>query len=140
MPLWRFRQYVTNWNEWPFRDWYNAQDPHVRAGFDATREILAAAADWLEPETDWFKVFTGPDTPLSEIRYRAYDRDRGGKAVRTRRIRPIGLYRPHVREFILFAGAEEAGRGKYTPADALTKAKRRYSDFMDDKGMLYDLD
>jgi hypothetical protein len=134
MRLWTFRQYVTEWNEWPFRDWYNAQDPHVRATFDFNRQILEMRESWTEPPNKLFEVLTKDHAPLCEIRFRADDIDRRGKVTRKRRIRIIGLLRDD--DFIIFGAAEEAGHGRYIPEDAFDRALRRWRDWQDGKGRI----
>ena len=75
MKPWAFRQYVTDWDEWPFRDWYQRQDPHVRNGFDFMVRDLRGREDWLNPPSKDFCLLTGAHSPLAEIRYRADDLD-----------------------------------------------------------------
>ena len=138
---WRFRQYVTNWDEVPFRDWYWAQDPHVQVGFDIMRGILMDVDDWTR-RRKLFRVLTGPHAPLAEMKFHADDVDVRGKTIRKRRIRPIGLYRPgpEHRDYILFGGAEEDGNGRYIPDDGFDRALRLWRDFSQGIGDCDDLD
>ena len=97
--------------------------------------------DWLNPPAKDFCLLTGAHSPLAEIRYRADDLDpRTGKTLKKRRIRPVGLYRPDERDFILFGGAEEAPNGEYIPENGFERAKRLWADFQQGKGAIYDFD
>ncbi|HEV8348005.1 MAG TPA: hypothetical protein VGJ39_15555 [Vicinamibacterales bacterium] len=140
MTSWTFRQYVTNWDEWPFRNWYNLQDPHVRNAFDFTRRILERTDDWLRPRVHEFRQFTKWHVPLGEIRFRADDLDSHGRTMTPRRIRVFGLLKPEMREFIVYGAGEEERNGRYVPADAADKALGRYRDHTHGKGEAHALD
>jgi hypothetical protein len=140
MEPWIFRQYVTDWGEWPFRDWYSAQTQRIRALFDFYKDELRYKDNWLNPEIKEFRLFDGPHMPLGEIRFRADDEDNHGRTVTKRRIRPIGFLRPVNRDFVLCVGCEETRNGKYIPAGAPDRALRLYRDFEAGKGQLYELD
>ncbi len=140
MEPWTFRQYVSDWGEWPFRDWYNEQETRVRVLFDFYKDLLRNRENWLMPEIKEFRLFDGPHAPLGEIRYRADDEDRHGRMVKRRRIRPIGFLRETEHDFILFVGCEEIRNGQYIPSDAPDKALRLFREFQLGKGTLYELD
>jgi hypothetical protein len=134
---WTFRQYVTEWEEWPFRDWYSSQDAHIRATFDGAVDLLRGTDDWLDPPRSEFELFTGPHQPLGEIRFDGHDRNTAGKILRKRRIRAFGLLRQAERDFILFGGGEEQMHGKYLPAGADDTALKLYWSFQRGRGELH---
>lgn len=140
MTRWAFRQYVTDWGEWPFRDWYNRQAEHVMAAFDFTRRFLEDQEDWIEPEIEEFRLFDGPHAPLGEMRFRADDRNSGGRVVKKRRIRPVGFLRPEHRDFVLFGAGEERRNGTYEPANTMDRALRLFRSFQEGRGEIYEVD
>jgi hypothetical protein len=135
--VWTFRQYVTNWEGWPFRDWYNAQDAHIRNNFDAHCDLLRATEDWLDPSIDEFAYLIGPHAPLGEIRFDGHDRNAAGRILKKRRIRAFGFLRLAERDFILFGGGEERMHGTYMPKNADDAALEMYRHFKRGKGELY---
>lgn len=121
MPLWRIVLYVTDRNSVPFTDWYNLQDVKVRAMFSATLITLIGIADWGDADVEEFKVLTGRDAGLGEIRFEIIHQE--GRRQRKRQLRCLGIWPPDGNEFVLLNGLEKSGRVSI-PANAYTEAHR----------------
>jgi hypothetical protein len=138
MDPWRFRQYVTAWDEWPFRDWYLHQSAAVRVAFDLARDALVHSDDWVRPRDQHFKELTDDHAPLGEVRFWTHDFDRSGRPLARYRWRVVGLLRPAERDFVMFGGAEERRNRTYDPPDAFDRAWRYYLDFKRGNGHVED--
>ncbi len=95
------------------RDWYSLQDDEVRAEFDGTLTLLEAMPDWTK--TDIVKQLERTHIGLTEI---VIDLKRRRPF---RHIRPVGIWHPPERVFILLMGCEKSGR-IYIPANAFDEA------------------
>ena len=94
------------------REWYALQDDQVRAAFDGTLDLLEAMPDWTD--TDIVKVLE-KHLGLTEI---VIDIK---KKRPFRHIRPVGIWHPQERLFILLGGCEKSGR-IYIPANTFDEA------------------
>lgn len=104
------------------QDWYVAQDPEVKAPFDATLLLLAATDDWEEDDVEEFKPLTERHLGPGEIRFHVRALVPGAKRHHRRRFRPVGIW-PTVteREFVLILVCEKSRMG-YTPYAAFDVA------------------
>lgn len=136
MKLWRFLDYQTEDGRNLTREWYETQDAFVQVAFDATLRILRAESDWSQMEEE-FKVLTRAHSGLCEIRFYVDVYDRVRRRYRRRRFRPVGIWRPEERVFILILGCEKS-RMNYAPHDAFGWALRLKADLEAGKGELHE--
>lgn len=115
------------------REWYAVQDPEVRAEFDATLLILGAISDWQDPGVEEFKALSKKHAGLGEIRFYVDTMAVGARRPHRRRFRPVGIWPPIDREFILLIGCEKSGRS-YIPHDAFDTALQHRDDLRAGKG------
>lgn len=129
MGVWRFLDYYTV-GETPVNvtgKWYEAQEPKVRATFDATIRTLEGSDDWSQMEE--FKYFDiGPYAGLGELRFHILERSKVTKRFVKRRFRIPGIWKPQEKIFILLGGCEKSGRIKI-PQDAFEQAMKMKNDF-----------
>jgi hypothetical protein len=140
MTPWTFWQFVTPWDRWPFRDWYNMQDAHVRNACDFTFRALRVTDDWRS-DKDMFRELTRAHSPLSEICFRADNMDpRTGRTLKKRRIRVFGMQDVDGRRFAAYGAGEEVRIGHYLPLDAADDALRFYRIHLERRGDLYEIE
>lgn len=136
MSLWRFIAYYPKGKGCPVRDWYDVQHPKVRAELDFTLGILKGADVWIG--RDEFKELTGEHAGLCEIRFNVQFPKPGSPSGQVkRRFRPLGIWRPREREFILLVGYEKSGR-LWLPPNAFTLALKYKREFELGMGELHD--
>ncbi len=128
MSAWRFLDYYIA-GEPPVNvtgEWYKAQEPIVRAAFDATIRTLEGSEDWSEMEE--FKYFdTGPFAGLGELRFNL-EPTKANKLSTKRHFRIPGIWKPEEKIFILLGGCEKSGRIKI-PQDTFEQAMKMKNDF-----------
>ena len=107
MSTWTFRRYVTDRNNDPVKDWYEAQDAIVRSAFDTSLLILRATPDWTRKKR--VKNLTGMHQGLTEIIINIPVK----RGIR-RRLRPVGIWRPEHDDFILLMGCEKRCVARFT--------------------------
>ena len=113
------------------RSWYAGVDDKVRAAFDGVLDILRATREW--DDLYQFKNFTTGDfVGLSQLRFSIWEK---GKV--KRRFRPLGIWRPQDREFVLILVCEKSGRMK-KPSDAFELALKYKTQFDLGKGKIYE--
>jgi hypothetical protein len=140
MRRWTFWQYVTPWQRWPFRDWYNGDTAHAQNACDFAFRALRENDDW-STDTGMFREFTKGHVPLSEICFRADVLDpRTGRTLKKRRIRVFGIRDVHARRLVVYGAGEEVRGGRYLPADAADDALRLYRIHLDCRGDLYEIE
>lgn len=114
--------------------WREAQDPPVRAAFDATVLLLRGAVNWEIPEIPEFKVLTEKHIGLSEIRFGVRPK-RSERKIPLRRFRPVGIYWPEQRAFGFILGSEKMMRGGvYIPGNAFDIALNYKHEWQEGKG------
>ena len=110
MALWRFMAYCMEGSgENLIATWYEAQDPAVQAAFDATLLTLGDTPDWSDEEVKEFKVLTQEHVGLGEIRFNIEWKEEGRRPYK-RRFRPLGIWPPTGKDFIILLGCEKSGR------------------------------
>jgi len=101
MLSWRLMDYWPEPNVNPIRDWYDEQEDEVRAEFDIALLILSSNEDWTGiPE---FRTLKGKNAGLYEIVVDVrlpYEK-------KQRHFRPIGIWRPDSRDFILLLACQK---------------------------------
>ena len=118
MAYWRFLDYCDENGVNLIRGWYVAQDVAVRVAFDYALRTLEETRDWTKPRFEMFKVLTGKHVGLCEIRFSVEENKKP-----KRRFRPVGIWRPDSRDFILLIGCEKKMRGGiYIPVSAFDLA------------------
>jgi hypothetical protein len=135
MASWRFMDYCTDDGRNLIQEWYAAQDDAVKVAFDATLFTLAATEDWEAASVQEFKVLTERHAGLGEIRFDVEAKEPGWKKPRKRRFRPVGIWHPGEREFILLLGCEKSGR-IYTPLNAFDLALEYKAQFEQGRGTI----
>ena len=136
MTLWRFRQYVTEGNQRPFVEWLRGLPVELQARFWQVMAQLAAEEDWSRLAE--YKLLSGHDVPLSEIRYLVVRRERR-RNVKVR-VRPLGYRRDDQGDFVLLGGVTKRHGGQLIePTDGLEKAKQRLNELLRQKGSVDDL-
>lgn len=135
MALWRFRDYCTTEDRFLIREWYAVQDGAVKAAFDMTLRLLSNQREWKGRRE--FKVLDGPHSGLSELRFNLDVYNPTTRRQSKRRFRPVGLWRPEVREFILFLGCEKSGRMSIPP-NAFDLALKYLAEFNAGKGTIHE--
>ncbi len=119
------------------QQWYEVQDDAVKVAFDYTLRILAATEDWNDSSVKEFKVLTRKHVGLCEIRFKTDARHPNGEPYK-RRFRPVGVWRPDSRDFVLLLGCEKWGMN-YIPPNAFDLAldyKTQY--FEQGRGAIYE--
>lgn len=129
MALWRFMDYCTEDGRNLIQEWYAAQAEAVKAAFDATLFILAATEDWTVKKFDGFKILTERHVGLGEIRF---DLMLNRKK---RKFRPVGIWPPSGRDFMILLGCEKSGR-IYTPLNAFDLALEYKAQFEQGRGTI----
>jgi hypothetical protein len=132
--LWTFWDYVTEDNHNLIAEWYLQQDPGVQAEFDVTIGILRATDEWDRPDVREFKVLTGRNVGLGEIRFHVLATAPGSKNPFRRRFRPVGIWpvtTPY--EFTLILGCEKR-RATYTPHAAFDLALKHKANLEQGRG------
>ena len=123
MSQWRLWDYVTEDGRNLLLEWYAEQDESVQARLDHVVLLAKAEDDWIEPEKRWFSELTKKHAGLSEFRFTVE-----GRFV-DRKFRPVGLFRPHTREFIFILGCEKKLGGLiYVPDKAFDTAMKYKAD------------
>lgn len=134
MPLWRFLDYCPVENGSCIRDWYDVQEPNVKAAFDVTVELLSIQRKWVaelgDPEIGSFKVLNREHAGLSEIRFEV---DRPKK----RHFRPLGIWMEGTYIFIFLNAYEKSGRCTIPP-NALKRALELKALWEEGKGTICD--
>jgi len=117
MLFWRVMDY------WPepgvnlIGDWYDLQEDDVRAEFDVALLILSSNEDWIKiPE---FNPLRGKNAGLYEILIDI----RLPREKKKRHFRPIGIWRPDSRDFILLLACEKRGKNYDPPLDKALEYK-----------------
>lgn len=114
MSPWRFIAYHPKGEGCPIRDWYEAQHPKVQVAFDFTLATLKGTDVWVG--TKEFKELTREHLGLAELRFNVEFPKPGSPSGRVkRRFRPLGIWRPREREFVLLVGYEKSGRLRLPP-------------------------
>lgn len=105
--FWKFLEYRTEDRRVPIREWYDGQDPAVRAAFDATLITLGAATDWsgLGEVKELERQHAGLTEFIVEVTAKG----------KKRHYRVAVLCRPETFECILFTGCEKSGRVTIPP-------------------------
>jgi hypothetical protein len=133
MRQWRFMDYHTEDAGNLITPWYASVNDKVRAAFDGVLDTLANTKDWDDPDLYEFKNFvTGEFVGLAELRFSIKE-----KHTVKRRFRPLGIWRPQDREFILILVCEKSGRMKIPP-NAFELAMEYKRQFDQGRGMLYE--
>ena len=133
MTPWRFTEYITEELRFPFSDWYSGQPVEVKAQLDFVIGLLRNL-DSLTDDERRFKVLTGDDVGLSEIRFSVEAPHPTERKKRKKlRVRPLGIYRPEQREFLMLTGAIEWGKG-YLPKGVFAEAHRLMRAFGSGRG------
>jgi hypothetical protein len=109
MSLWRFFDYVTEDGHDLVEEWFQEQDPEVRARFKATLLILRGTEDWEDPSVKEFKPLTKEHKGLGEVRFHVEALAPGATRRHRRRFRPVGPWPPEEdRRFVLILGCEKS--------------------------------
>lgn len=135
MSLWRFFDYCTEDGVNLIQVWYLEQDGKVRAAFDATVFVLGATKDWEDPKVKEFKLLQNRHAGLAELRFDIDVRPPRAPKSYKRRFRPVGIWRPEQRQFILLLGCEKT-RLTYTPAGAFDTALKYKRQFEQGRGWI----
>lgn len=112
------------------RDWRAKQDDRVRAAFDGTIELLESrSSDWSD--IDLIKMLERECAGLWEVIIDLKDKKP------YRHIRPIGIWHPEERIFILLGGFEKSGRTRI-PDDACSEALKYKAQYLSGRGVIDD--
>lgn len=110
---WTFRSFVSGADRGVVQEWYEKQEPTVRAEFDMTLEYLRSL-----PQAQWIRPYVGilrkECSGLVEIRFK----------VNKVQHRPLGCYGPLRFEFTILLFATERDR-KFEPPNACATALGR---------------
>ena len=137
MVPWSFYDYWTADGRNLIREWYDVQDLEVQVAFDGTLLRLRAVDDWLDRRVKEFDVLRERHAGLAELRFSvpALHPDTGKKY--KRRFRPVGIWRPEMRDFIILLGCEKTG-GSYKPHGAFDLALEYKALFEQGSGFIHD--
>lgn len=126
MAYWDFSDYITEGHTCPILDWWAAQDEEVQAAFEILIKALSETEDWeaLEPSRRKHKVLTGKHAGMCELMFTV-----NGKG----KFRPLGLWRPEQRDFILLGGCKKR-RSSTIPPGAFDHAFDLMLKFNDGRG------
>lgn len=130
MFFWRLMDYHPEPGVSPIGDWYDQQEDEVRAEFDVGLLILSSNEDWTKiPE---FKPLKGKNVGLYEILIDV----RLPHEKKQRHFRPIGIWRPDSRDFILLFVCEKSGKNYNPPPEKALEYKAAWEQHK--KGKIYE--
>ena len=106
MGFWRIKDYCPNPPDNPIQDWYDDQVEEIAVAFDFALHIVARTEDWKKSEIRPLVVpiedpYVGLYKILVDVEL-SYQKEK-------RLIRPIGIWRPDSRDFIILLVSTEHG-------------------------------
>jgi hypothetical protein len=126
MHFWTFMAYVTEAHTCPITDWWAIQVADVRAAFDLLVTTLKQTEDWEALRKPRHKVLTDRHAGLCELMF---------KVEGIGKFRGLGLWRPDMRDFILFGACRKMMHPFSTvPPTAYDDAYRLMHQFNEGRG------